>query len=87
LAIAFSWRVSDTGTFDIYLVEIASGRIVQLTHDAGRNEHPSWVPDGRHLVFESKRSGSREVWTMIADGTAPQQLTHEGENWNPTWSF
>jgi TolB protein len=87
LAMAFSWRVSDTGTFDIYMVEIASGRIVQLTHDAGRNEHPSWAPDGRHLVFESNRTGSRQVWTMIADGTNPQQLTHEGENWNPTWSF
>lgn len=86
LFMAFSWRVSDTGTYDIYVVEIASGRIVQLTHDAGRNEHPSWSPDGRHLVFESNRSGSKQVWTMLADGTDPQQLTHDGQNWNATWS-
>lgn len=86
LFMAFSWRVSDTGTYDIYAVEIATGRIVQLTHDARRNEHPSWSPDGRHLVFESNRSGSKQVWTMLADGTNPRQLTREGANWNPTWS-
>lgn len=86
LLIAFNWRVSDTGTYDIYVVEIATGRIIQLTHDAGRNEHPTWSPDGRHLVFESTRGGSREIWTMLADGTNPKQLTQKGENWNPNWS-
>ncbi len=86
LFIAFSWRVSDTGTFDVYVIEIATGRIVQLTHDAGRNEHPYWSPDGRHLVFESNRSGSKQVWTMLADGSNPKQLTRQGANWNPSWS-
>ncbi len=86
LFMAFSWRVSDTGTYDAYVIEIASGRIVQLTHDAKRNEHPSWSPDGRHLVFESNRSGSKQVWTMLADGSNPRQLTTKGENWNPSWS-
>jgi len=86
LFIAFHWRLTDTGTYDVYVIEIATGRIVQLTHDAGRNEHPTWSPDGRHLAFESTRSGSRQVWTMLADGSNPKQLTREGENWNPNWS-
>lgn len=86
LFIAFSWRVTDTGTFDVYVVEIATGRIIQLTHDAGRNEHPYWSPDGRHLVFESNRSGTKQVWTMLADGSSARQLTSKGENWNPSWS-
>jgi TolB protein len=86
LFIAFSWRVSDTGTYDIYVVEIATGRIIQLTHDAGRNEHPWWSPDGRHLVFESNRSGSKQIWTMLADGSDPKRLTSSKENWNPSWS-
>ncbi len=86
LLIAFNWRVTETGTYDIYVIEIATGRIVQLTHDAGRNEHPTWSPDGRHLVFESNRSGARQIWTMLADGTNPRPLTQQGENWNPNWS-
>ncbi len=86
LFMAFHWRVSETGTYDIYVMEIASGRIVQLTHDAGRNEHPSWSPDGRHLVFESTRTGSRQIWTMLANGKDPKQLTKAGANWNANWS-
>jgi TolB protein len=86
LFMAFHWRVSDTGTYDIYIMEIASGRIIQMTHDAARNEHPTWSPDGRHLAFESTRSGSRQVWTMLANGLEPKQLTKTGENWNPNWS-
>ena len=86
LMMAFSWRVTETGTYDIYVVEIATGRIIQLTHDARRNEHPYWSPDGRHLVFESNRSGSLQVWMMLADGSNPKQLTQEGQNWGPAWS-
>jgi TolB protein len=86
LFIAFSWSVKETGHWDIYVIEIATGRIVQLTYNAGRNEHPSWSPDGRHIVFESTRSGKREVWTMLADGSDPHELTTAGENWNPNWS-
>jgi TolB protein len=86
LFMAFHWRVTETGVYDVYIMEIASGRIIQLTHDAGRNEHPTWSPDGRHLVFESTRTGSRQVWTMLANGQDPKQLTQVGENWNPNWS-
>jgi len=86
LFMAFHWRVTETGTYDVYIMEIATGRIIQLTHDAGRNEHPTWSPDGRHLVFESTRSGSRQVWTMLANGLDPKQLTQDGENWNANWS-
>jgi TolB protein len=86
LFMAFHWRVSETGTYDIYIMEIATGKIIQLTHDAGRNEHPTWSPDGRHLAFESTRSGTRQVWTMLANGLNPIQLTTDGENWNANWS-
>lgn len=86
LFMAFHWRVSETGTYDIYIMEIATGQIIQLTHDAGRNEHPTWSPDGRHLAFESTRSGSRQVWTMLANGLDPKPLTKDGRNWNANWS-
>ena len=86
LFMAFSWAVTETGTYDIYLIEIATGRIIQLTHDAGRNEHPWWAPDGRHLVFESNRTGSRQIWEMLADGTHQKQITTTGNNWDASWS-
>ncbi len=90
LLLAFSWNrkygPGIPGGQDIYLMDIVSKQFVQLTHDAGTNDFPSWSPDGRHLVFESKRSGSVQVWTMLADGTHQQQLTRTGKNSQPNWS-
>jgi TolB protein len=83
--LAFSWRRPD-GNYDIYVMEPTSLQIVQLTRDQGRNERPSWAPDGRHIVFESTRTGPRQIWTMLADGSQPHQLTTEGHNESPNWS-
>lgn len=83
--LAFSWRRPD-GNYDLYLMDIVSHQLLQLTRDAGRNERPSWAPDGRHIVFESTRSGTREIWTMLADGSEPRELTTAGENESPNWS-
>jgi TolB protein len=75
------------GANDIYLMDIASKQWVQLTHDGGRNDFPSWSPDGRHIVFQSSRTGSEQIWMMLADGTKTQQLTFSGRNSQPNWSW
>ncbi|HMF18035.1 MAG TPA: hypothetical protein VKE98_12560 [Gemmataceae bacterium] len=91
LLLAFSWvRTYGPGILggaDIYVMDIASRQIVQLTHDGGRNDFPSWSPDGRHIVFESTRSGSQQIWSVLADGTHLQQLTRAGRNTQPNWSY
>jgi len=83
--LAFSWR-RPNGNYDIYVMEIVTRQLVELTRDVGRNERPSWAPDGRHLVFESTRTGTRQIWSMIADGTQARQLTKQGQNESPNWS-
>ncbi|MGH9681181.1 MAG: Tol-Pal system beta propeller repeat protein TolB, partial [Candidatus Acidiferrales bacterium] len=83
--LAFSWR-RHSGNYDLYVMEIVSHQLVELTRDAGRNERPSWAPDGRHLVFESTRTGTRQIWSMLADGTDARQLTTKGQNESPNWS-
>jgi TolB protein len=84
--IAFAWtRGYAPGNYNIFVMDVASRQFVQLTHGAGRNENPSWAPDGRHLVFSSNRSGSSQIWTMLADGTQLHQLTTQGRNGQPVW--
>src|ERR1700733_207586 len=83
--LAFSWR-RPSGNYDLYVMDIATHALVELTRDAGRNERPSWAPDGRHLVFESTRTGTRQIWSMLADGTSPRELTAQGQNESPNWS-
>lgn len=89
--LAFSWvrnyGPGAPGAWDIYIMDIASKQWVQLTHDGGRNDFPSWSPDGRHIVFQSSRSGSEQIWTMLADGTNQRQLTFSGSNTQPNWSW
>jgi TolB protein len=83
--LAFSWR-RPSGNYDIYIMDVVSRQIRELTRDAERNERPSWAPDGRHIVFESTRGGTRQIWTMLADGSSPHQLTTNGHNESPNWS-
>ncbi len=89
--LAFSWvrkyGPGEPGESDIYLMDIASKQWVQLTHDGGHNDFPTWSPDDRHMVFQSNRSGSPEIWSMLADGSKVQQLTFSGRNTQPNWSW
>jgi TolB protein len=89
--LAFAWirkyGPGEPGASDIYLMDIASKQWVQLTHDGGRNDFPSWSPDGRHIIFQSNRSGSLQIWTMLAEGSKQAQLTFTGTNSQPNWSW
>ncbi len=82
----FAWtRGYATGNFNVFLMDPATREFDQLTSNAGRNENPSWAPDGRHLVFTSNRSGSFQIYSMLADGTQLQRLTSTGVNRSPVW--
>jgi TolB protein len=89
--LVFSWirhyGPGAPGAQDIYIMDIASKQWVQLTHDGGRNDFPYWSPDSRHIIFQSSRSGSEQIWTMLADGTNQKQLTSAGSNTQPNWSW
>jgi TolB protein len=89
--LTFSWNrkygPGAPGGQDIYVMDIASKRWLQLTHEAGSNDFPSWAPDGRHIVFERAIGGHSQIWTMLADGTEQHELTHSGNNYMPNWSW
>ncbi len=89
--LAFAWNrkygPGAPGGQDIYVMEIATKRWIQLTHEIGRCDFPSWSPDGRHIVFansSSGRAGDSKIETILADGTQRRTLT-TGDM--PNWSW
>ena len=91
--IAFAWDrkygPGAPGGQDIYIMDIATKKWTQLTHDTGRCDYPSWSPDGRHLVYacaSSAKSGSSRIYTMISDGSSQHAITPAGADM-PNWSW
>jgi TolB protein len=89
--LTFSWNrkygPGAPGGQDIYVMDIASLKWSQLTHDSGSNDFPTWSPDNRHIVFERAIGGHTSIWTMLADGTDQHQLTRSGKDFMPNWSW
>jgi TolB protein len=91
--IAFAWDrkygPGAPGGQDIYIMDIASKKWVQLTHDTGRCDFPSWSPDGRHIVYacsSGAKSGSSRIYTMLSDGSNQHAITPAGADM-PNWSW
>lgn len=85
--IAFAWTQGyEIGGFNIFVMDVGKRVPNQLTKDSGVNENPWWAPDGLHIVFASKRNGTSQIYTMLADGSDVRLLTHEGHNYQPVWA-
>src|SRR5882762_6241980 len=46
---------------DIFVVQITTGDVTNLTGGSGNNWAPAWSPDGRDLAFLSDRDGSGQA--------------------------
>jgi len=92
--IAFAWDrkygPGAPGGQDIYVMEVASKKWVQLTHDGGRCDFPTWSPDNRHIAYANSSDGKADhmrVWTMLSgDGSQKRPLTGPGADM-PNWSW
>jgi tetratricopeptide (TPR) repeat protein len=67
-----------SGSQSIWILEVGSGRLMQLTDNQGLDAAPTWAPDGRSLAFISNRGGSWAIWLVAANGGQPSQLLEIG---------
>ena len=67
-SIAFSaWRKG--GHRDILIVDVATGRVREVSHDRAQDSEPVWSPDGAHVFFMSDRTGIYNIYAyQVATG-------------------
>jgi dipeptidyl aminopeptidase/acylaminoacyl peptidase len=62
------------GVSNIWMVPTAGGDAIQVTQ-SGRDNAPSWSPDGKTLAFISSRDGNSQVYLLSMDGGEAKKLT------------
>ena len=61
---------------DIWIHDVARGTLDRLTTHAAEDGNPLWSPDGRHVVFTSRRDDTLGLYRRAADGTGGAELLH-----------
>jgi Tol biopolymer transport system component/predicted Ser/Thr protein kinase len=59
---------------DIWELTVKSGKLRQVSFETGLEDHPCLSPDGKTLLVESDRGGSRQLWGMDLSGNFVSQL-------------
>jgi hypothetical protein len=68
------------GTGDIFVLDMTSGEVTNVTNDAFGNSGPTWTPDGRSIVYVSRISMNEKLFRVdLATGEKTQLTfgTHE----------
>lgn len=74
---------------EIYTMNSDGTGLQRLTNSSSVDNLPNWSPDGSKLIFQSDRTGNREIFKSNADGTgSPINLTANNavdyfSDWSP----
>ena len=76
--------------FDIFMMDADGSNERRLTYHPQNDGAPTWSPDGQHIAFSSRRSGSGEIHIMELASGDIRQLTKNNPNESyssqPSWS-
>ena len=75
------------GNWDIYVMSTDGGQPMKVTDEPEHELHPSWSPDGRHLIYckLGSRSGRWEMWVVDTDKPGVRRFLDYGlfPQWSP----
>jgi Tol biopolymer transport system component len=86
-SIAF-YRI-DEGNSDVWVLDLVRGVPSRITFDPAVDNLPIWSPDGRRILWPSRRSGNFDLYIKAASGTGEdEKLITMGTNngWATDWS-
>lgn len=73
------------GKRNIYLMDVNSKKVKQLTSHPKADIHPAWSPNGKEILFSSNRSGSFKTYVMSSEGEDVRKIA-EHVAIQPHWS-
>jgi Tol biopolymer transport system component len=87
----------DSGIHDLFIVDLATGKLRQLTNDKHAEMMPQWSPDGKTIAFATERGEGTDLdvlkfakWRIatydMATGRIDVLPGQGGLNLNPMWA-
>lgn len=69
---------------DYFIIPAEGGEVRRLTSDRTFGDAPVWTPNGKSIIFPSRRGGSMTLWKISNDGGEPEPvLNSSGEDTQP----
>jgi len=69
---------------DFWILPVTGGGARRITFDVAQGSSPAWTPDGRFVLFSSKRAGSMTLWKVpVSGGSVEPLLVSPGEDTDP----
>jgi eukaryotic-like serine/threonine-protein kinase len=86
--VAVERRDPQTGTDDVWLVDLARSTSLRFTFGSFNQTHPVWSPDGSRIVFASDRDGTSNLYLKISSGTGTDELLLQSDTpkYSTDWS-
>jgi len=79
----------DEGNVDVWVLDLVRGVPSRITFDPAVDNLPIWSPDGRRILWPSRRSGNFDLYIKAASGTGQDEklITMGTTNgWATDWS-
>jgi len=81
-----SFSDPDGTDVQIFVIDLETRKVEQLTHEPGRNVDPVWSPDGEQIVYSAGNDETRDIFIMAADGSNNRRLTEDkASNYHAKW--
>ena len=83
-----AFATSRDGNMEIYATQTDNSAVRRLTNSATTDSRPAFSPDGRNIIWVSRRSGGdQDIWTSLDDGRKPTiVLENAADESAPQWS-